>query len=87
MAFAAFGHHLAAGSEQVVVRDAGGPVLDLDDENAVVRIEDVPTCRDPPPRLVVLEPNEPVETVTIDDLSVGCTPGPLLQVVHDPATL
>ena len=36
--------------------------------------------------LVTLEPNEPVETVTIDDLPIGCAPRPRLQVVHDPAT-
>src|SRR5215469_7305844 len=35
--------------------------------------------------LVALEPDEPVETVTVDDLPVGCAPRPLLQVVHDPA--
>ncbi len=37
--------------------------------------------------LVVLEPDEPVETVTVDDLPVGCAPWPRLEVVHDPATL
>jgi len=36
--------------------------------------------------LVALEPDEPVETVTVDDLPVGCAPRPRLQVVHDPAT-
>src|SRR5215471_11397629 len=35
--------------------------------------------------LVALEPDEPVETVTIDDLPIGCTPRPHLQVVHHPA--
>src|SRR5215475_5132357 len=35
--------------------------------------------------LVALEPDEPVEPVTVDDLPIGCTPRPLLQVVHDPA--
>jgi hypothetical protein len=37
--------------------------------------------------LVALEPDEPVETVTVDDLSVGGAPRPRLQVVHDPAAL
>jgi hypothetical protein len=27
-----------------------------------------------------------METVTIDDLPIGCAPWPCLQVVHDPAT-
>ena len=27
-----------------------------------------------------------METVTVDDLAVGCAPGPRLQVIHDPAT-
>src|SRR5258705_11415665 len=36
--------------------------------------------------LVALEPDEPVETVTVDDLPIGCAPRPRLQVVHDPAT-
>src|ERR1700739_3945183 len=31
---------------------------------------------------VTPEPDEPVETVTVDDLPVGCAPRPLLQVVH-----
>jgi hypothetical protein len=36
--------------------------------------------------LVAFEPDEPVETVPVDDLPVGCAPWPRLQVVHDPAT-
>src|SRR5215471_8769276 len=32
--------------------------------------------------LVTLEPDEPVETITVDDLPVGCAPRPLLQVVY-----
>ena len=35
--------------------------------------------------LVALEPDEPVETVAVTDLPVGCAPRPPLRVVHDPA--
>src|SRR5215813_9669731 len=34
---------------------------------------------------VALEPDEPVETVTINDLPIGSTPRPHLQVVYHPA--
>ena len=36
--------------------------------------------------LVALESDEPMETVPVDDLPIGCAPWPRLQVVHDPAT-
>src|SRR6202042_1756152 len=36
---------------------------------------------------LALEPDEPAEAVTVDDLPIGCAPRPLLQVVQDPATL
>src|ERR1700689_5832126 len=36
--------------------------------------------------LVALESDQPVETVPVDDLPVGCAPWPSLQVIHDPAT-
>src|ERR1700684_2097395 len=36
--------------------------------------------------LVVLESDQPVETVPVDDLPIGCAPWPSLQVIHDPGT-
>src|ERR1700691_5986188 len=36
--------------------------------------------------LVVLESDQPVQTVPVDDLPIGCAPWPSLQVIHDPAT-
>src|SRR6202021_117373 len=32
--------------------------------------------------LIALEPDEPVQTVTVNDLPIGCAPRPGLQVVH-----
>ncbi len=33
-----------------------------------------------------LEPDEPVQTVPVDYLTVGCSPGTRLQIIHNPAT-
>jgi len=35
--------------------------------------------------LAILEPDEPVEAVPVDYLTVRCSPGPLLQVIHNAA--
>jgi hypothetical protein len=37
--------------------------------------------------LAALEPDEPLETVTVDDLAIGCAPRPYLEVIHHPAAL
>src|ERR1700733_13221113 len=36
--------------------------------------------------VVALESDEPVQTVPVDDLPIGCAPWPGLQIVDDPAT-
>jgi len=37
--------------------------------------------------VAALEPDEPVDTVPVDDLSVGVSPRPHLQVIHDLAAV
>jgi hypothetical protein len=83
------GRALVSMAIRAVVFDIGG-VLEITPDLGVTELWEtrlrLPAGEIHATSVARLEPDEPVETVAVDDLAVGCAPRPRLQVVHDPAT-